>query len=294
MKALRERVYQVIRDDDANPGRAGRVFDGFVMALIVLTVVFVILDTFPMPAWYVPLSNAFETATAIVFSVEYLIRLWTAPLMYPKLSPARARLRYVFSFIALVDLVAILPFYLPFVMPSDLRAVRLLRIFRFLRIFKFGRYFDAIEMIAAVIREKAHQLVSSLVAVGVLILIASVLMYSVEGEAQPEVFPNALSGIWWALSALTNVDYGDLYPVTFAGKLLSGIIAFLGIAVIAVPTGIISAGFVQALAPAPAGETLRGELETLRALGEEGLITGEEWAAKRRALLGIAGAEKDE
>lgn len=282
---MQKRVYSIIRDDDSNPGLGGRVFDSVLIVLIVLTVLFVILDTFPMPAWYGAVSGGFEVVTSIAFTVEYLLRLWTAPLLYPGMRPGRARIRFLLSFMSLIDLIAILPFYLPFVLPSDLRAIRLLRIFRFLRIFKFGRYFDAIETIVAVIRQKAHQLVSSLIAVGVLILIASVLMYSVEGEAQPDVFPNALSGVWWALSALTNVDYGDIYPITIAGKLLSGVIALLGIAMIAVPTGLISAGFVQAFSASPAPETLRGDLEELRALLADGLLTQEEHDSRRRAIL---------
>lgn len=287
MKDLQRKIYTIIRDDDSNAGLGSRIFDAILIVLIVLTVVFVILDTFPMPAWYSPLSTGFEVATSIAFTVEYLLRVWTAPLIYPGLTPARARLRYVFSFMSLIDLFAILPFYLPFLLPSDLRAVRLLRIFRFMRIFKFGRYFDAIETIFLVIRQRSHQLISSLVAVGVLILVASVLMYSVEGEAQPDVFRNALSGVWWALSALTNVDYGDIYPVTPAGKVFSGVIAFLGIAMFAVPTGIISAGFIQALGTDSVPETLRGELEALRSLAEDGLITEDEYAQKRRSLLDI-------
>ena len=146
---------------------------------------------------------------------------------------------------ALVDLMAILPFYLLFLAPVDLRVLRMLRIMRIFRVFKFNRYTKALSAIGDVFRRKKSQLLSSIFVLVLLMLIASVLMCNVEHEAQPEVFSNAFSSLWWAVETFTTVGYGDIFPVTIMGKILSGIIALLGIGLVAVPTGIISAGFME-------------------------------------------------
>ncbi len=119
------------------------------------------------------------------------------------------------------------------------------RVFRPLQLFKVNRYTKALTSIAEVFKRKAHQLVSSMLVVFMLMVVASVLMYNVEHDVQTEVFDNALSGLWWAVATLTTVGYGDIYPMTTAGRILSAIIALLGIGMVAVPTGIITAGFSE-------------------------------------------------
>lgn len=143
---------------------------------------------------------------------------------------------------AAIDLVAILPFWLPMILPGSLLGMRALRLVRLLRIFKLNRYFDAMKAIGAVIVEKKRELVGSLFFVVLLMLVTSLLMYSVEHDAQPEAFRNAFSGLWWAVATVTTVGYGDIYPITPLGRLLGALIAFSGIAAVAVPTGIITAG----------------------------------------------------
>lgn len=246
MKKLKISLYNLIRDDDEND-LASDIFDGTIIGLIILNVLLLVLDTFEMPAWFSRVSGIIEAVSVIIFTTEYLARLWTADLKYPDKSPLVARVKYIFTFMALVDLVAILPFYLPFLFPIDLRILRALRILRLFRLFKMGRYTSAFSTIAAVFKSKAHQLISSMIVVGLLMVITSLLMYNVEHEAQPDVFRNAFSGLWWAVATLTTVGYGDIYPVTSAGRVLSGIIALLGIGLVAVPTGIISAGFMEAV-----------------------------------------------
>lgn len=163
----------------------------------------------------------------------------------PEFCPIVARLRYAFSFLAIIDLLSILPFYIPFVFPIDLRVLRALRIIRLFRVFKFNRYTTALSGIWEVFKRKKHQLISSISVVLLLMVISSVIMYSVENEAQPDAFSNAFSALWWAVATLTTVGYGDIYPITVLGKILSAIIALLGIGLVAVPTGIISAGFIE-------------------------------------------------
>jgi voltage-gated potassium channel len=148
---------------------------------------------------------------------------------------------------AIIDLLAILPFYLPFFFTLDLRVLRMFRLLRLIPLLKINRYTNALSTLAAVIKGKATQLLASMMVVSLLMIIASLLMYNIENAAQPNVFDNAFSGLWWAVSTLTGINYGDLYPITDVGKFLGGFIAFLGIGLVAVPTGIISAGLMENL-----------------------------------------------
>lgn len=244
-KRAQSAVFNLIRDDDEND-LASKIFDGFIIFLIIINVLLVILDTFRgIPESVQRFFRIIETASVVVFTVEYLLRLWTAPLIYAQIKPAAARLKYAFSFMALVDLFAILPFYLPFIIPIDLRVLRMIRLLRIFRLLKVNRYTNALSTVGKVIKSKATQLISSMMVVLVLMVMASVLMYNVESEAQPSVFENAFSGLWWAVATLTTVGYGDIYPITILGKVLSAVIALLGIGLVAVPTGIISAGFME-------------------------------------------------
>lgn len=214
----------------------------------------VIADTFRIPALLSDIFKIIEIISVILFSIEYILRVWTSDLLYPKLKPIKARFRYIFSFMAIIDLLAVLPFYIPFLIPIDLRVLRTLRVIRLLRIFKVNRYTKALSTIAAVFKSKISQLLSSMFVVALLMIIAFVLMFSIENSAQPKVFDNAFSALWWAIATITTVGYGDIYPVTVAGKILSTIIALLGIALVAVPTGIISAGFIEQVTDSKKGE----------------------------------------
>lgn len=259
MQQLRKKVYTVIREDDGK-SPAGRVFDVAIITLILLTVVFLIADTFPMPPWYAALSRVFEVVSVTVFTVEYLLRLWTAPFAYPDKPPARAFAAYVFSFMAVADLLSILPFYLPFVFPFDLRVLRVLRLFRLFRVFKFTRYTYALYTIQTVFKRRASQLLSSSLTILALMVITSILLYNIEHEAQPEVFTNALSGMWWALSVVTGAWYGNIFPITLLGKAIGALSAMLAIGLVAVPTGIVSAGFIEVFNEEKEIES-RGELQ---------------------------------
>ena len=158
-----------------------------------------------------------------------------------------SRVRYVMSIMAIVDLVAILPFWLPMLLPGTMLGLRALRLVRLLRIFKLNRYFDAMKSLGAVIVLKKRELLGSLFFVGILMLISSLLMYSAEHDTQPDVFRNAFSGLWWAVATLTTVGYGDIYPVTALGRLVGALIAFSGLAAVAIPTGIISSGLMESM-----------------------------------------------
>ncbi len=240
---IKETVFQIIEPSKGN--LASKIVDLIIIVLIVANTVIVIAETFDLPEGVSKAMGIFEGISVIIFTVEYLLRVWTSDLLHPEMNPLKARLKYVFSFMAIVDLVAILPFYLPLVFPIDLRIIRIMRVVRLFRIFKINRYTNALRIIALVFKNKSAQLVSSVFVVGLLLVIASVLMYNIEAEAQPDAFSNAFETMWWAVSTLTTVGYGDVYPITIAGKMLSTVIAFLGIGLVAVPTGIITAGFTE-------------------------------------------------
>lgn len=240
---IKETVFQIIEPSKGN--LASKIVDLIIIVLIVANTVIVIAETFDLPEGVSKAMGIFEGISVIIFTVEYLLRVWTSDLLRPEMNPLKARLKYVFSFMAIVDLVAILPFYLPLVFPIDLRIIRIMRVVRLFRIFKINRYTNALRIIALVFKNKSAQLVSSVFVVGLLLVIASVLMYNIETEAQPDAFSNAFETMWWAVSTLTTVGYGDVYPITVAGKMLSTVIAFLGIGLVAVPTGIITAGFTE-------------------------------------------------
>jgi voltage-gated potassium channel len=198
-----------------------------------------------MPDYYYPIAQGIEFFSVIIFTIEYGLRLWTSTLMFPTLSKNKARVKYASKFMAVVDLLAILPFYLPFIFPVDLRVLRMLRMLRLLRLFKVSRYTDSIKTIANVFKSRAPQLISSTLIVFLLMVIASVVMFNLEHEVQPDVFENAFSGMWWAVATFTTVGYGDIFPITAGGRLVAGLLSMLGIGLVAVPTGIISAGFIE-------------------------------------------------
>ena len=241
---IKKRVFEVIEIGEKGD-IISKVFDIIIISLILINLAMVIAETFPISKEWHNIINVAETVSVIIFTIEYSLRIWTANLLFPNLSPVKARCKYIFSFMALIDLLAILPFYLPFIIPIDLRVLRTLRVVRLLRIFKINRYTNALSLIGEVFKYKASQLVSSVLVVVLLMIIASVLMYSIESSVQPEAFPNAIETMWWSVATLTTVGYGDVYPITAAGKVLATVIAFLGIGMVAVPTGIITAGFTE-------------------------------------------------
>ena len=241
----KKRVFEIISKADEGD-LASRLFDGLIMTLIFLSIVSIILESFKeIAAQYHSVFRVFEIITVIVFLIEYILRIWTADLLYP--DAKHPRLRYIRSFMAIIDLLAILPFFIPFVSVDlrYLRMIRLLRVFRLLRIFKLGRYVDALAIVLQVVKKSASQLVISIVLCIFVMLFSAIVMYSVENPVQPEQFPNVISSLWWAMCTLTTVGYGDIYPVTAIGKLFASIISLVGIGIMAIPTGIIAAGFTS-------------------------------------------------
>ena len=243
----RKTVFRVVNSDSTRYWPS-RLFDLTITTLILLSVTSVFVGTLDLSAGMRRFLLVFEGFVSVVFTIEYVIRIWVAPEQHPCKSALSARYHYVISGMAVIDLLAILPFWLPMILPGSMLGMRAFRLVRLLRIFKLNRYFDAIAMIGFVVREKRRELIGSVFLVSILMLVSSLFMYSAEHEAQPEAFRNAFSGLWWAVATLTTVGYGDIYPITPVGRVLGAMIALLGIGMVAIPTSILSSGFLEYMA----------------------------------------------
>lgn len=223
--------------------------DVSLLVLILMSVVVVVLETVqPLYIQYKVFFVAFDIFTVAVFTLEYIVRIWacTADPRYQE--PLRGRLRYATSFYGVIDVLAVLPFYATLLLPMallDLRFLRILRLMRFARVLKIGRYSEALDRLKDVFRAKKADLGVAFIGVLVVLVLASSIMYHVENAAQPETFSSIPAAMWWGVSALTTVGYGDIQPITPLGKVLGGCIQLLGIAFFALPAGILAAGYEE-------------------------------------------------
>ena len=223
-----------------------RSYDILGVLAILINLIASILMTFDgISARWGGLLEWIEAVTVIFFAVDYVFRLITSGFLYPDKRRGEALVRYMFSFTGVVDLLSFLPYFLPVFFPEGAIAFRMFRIIRVFRLFRINAYYDSLNVITSVIVSKKQQLLSSVFIILVLMLGSSLCMYSIEHSVQPDVFENAFSGMWWAVSTLLTVGYGDIYPITTAGRAFGIAIAFLGVGMVAIPTGIISAGFVE-------------------------------------------------
>ncbi len=250
------RTYEILEKASAGD-RTSRLVDSFIMVLIVLNVVMVVLETVPsLAARYAYFFEVSEAFSVSVFTVEYLLRLWTST-ADPRFSrPVTGQIKYVFTPMALVDLIAVLPFYLPMVISVDLRVLRAMRLMRLLRLFKLGRYSESMQTLGNVLKDKRDELYVTMFVLLIMLVIASSLMYFAEHEVQREVFPSIPAAMWWGIVTLTTVGYGDVYPITPLGKVLGAIIALLGIGMFALPAGILGSGFAEEIERRKEGQVL--------------------------------------
>lgn len=241
---MKKRIFEIIQIGNRKD-TISKVFDIFITVVIFLNLAATMTATFDEAAAYMPVLNGIELVTSIVFLVEYCLRIWTADCLYPDKKGIKAVLRFVFSLSGLIDFFTFFPTFLPFVFPTGMVAFRIFRVIKIFRLFQINAQYDAFTVITNVLKEKKSQLFSSICMILVFMMAASLCMYSLEHEAQPEQFRNAFSGIWWSVSTLLTVGYGDIYPITTLGKMMATVISFLGVGMVAIPTGIISAGFVE-------------------------------------------------
>ena len=264
-RRIKERIFRVIQIGNKEDV-ISRLFDIFIAAVILLNILAMTLETFDEMRFAYPLLRGVEIITVLIFCIEYALRIWTADLLYPNLSRPRAIGKFLLSFDGVIDLLTILPFFFL----SGFVVFRMLRVVRIFHLFRINAQYDSFNVITRVLSEKKDQIVSS-------VFILLILMFAAEHEAQPEAFANAFSGVWWSVSALLTVGYGDIYPITVMGKIMAIVTAFLGVGVVAIPTGIISAGFVEQYT----------RIQHANVLGESSLpfvtvrITRRDWEGKR-------------
>lgn len=230
-------IIQIGRRDDI----PSRIFDIAIVINIILNISVLFLDTFSELEKLFPLFEVIELITIIFFCIEYLLRIYTSEFLYSNCSKGKAALKFILSFDGIVDLLTILPFFFL----SGFIAFRMLRVVRIFHLFRINSQYDSFNVITSVLNETRNQILSSVFIVIVLMMSSSLCMYSAEHTVQPDVFNNAFSGMWWSISTILTVGYGDIYPITTLGRVMAIIIALLGVGVVAIPTGIISAGFVE-------------------------------------------------
>ncbi len=223
---------QVVEESDTP---AGRIFDFSILALIVLSLLSFSLETMPNLSDTARLwLDRFEALSVIAFSLEYLLRIYVA-------SPKR---NYIFSFFGLVDLAAILPFFIG--LHVDLRSVRALRLLRLFRILKLARYSAAARRFHRALIIAKEEIILFLGAALIILYLAAVGIYQFESEAQPEAFGSVFHCLWWAVATLTTVGYGDVYPITVGGRIFTFVILVIGLGVISVPAGLVASALAQA------------------------------------------------
>lgn len=233
-------------DDKKGNFKGDKFVEHFISWLIIINMIAILLESYKeINTSYSFYFNIFEIFSIIIFTIEYFVRIWISDIIYPNISPIKARLKYITSFMGMVDLVSILPFFLPYFIKVDLRILRSLRLFRLLRLLKLNRYFKSLSVIKNVILKTKSEIIVTVFMVFILLILASTLMYNIEKTAQPEAFQNIGQAMWWAVATLTTVGYGDIYPITGLGKILSAFIALLGIGIVALPTGIISSAYIE-------------------------------------------------
>jgi voltage-gated potassium channel len=245
MSELRHRAYEILENAANEP--AGRLLNGLLIGLIIANVAAIILGSVPsINARYGAWFKLFEWLSIILFTLEYVARVWAAVERDSERhkAPIKGRIRYMLSPLALIDLFAILPFYLTFLLPVDLR---FMRIFRLFLIFKLTRYHASMSLLARVVRNEAGPIAAALFVLATLLIVAASFAFIAEHKAQPEAFASIPDAMWWAIVTMTTVGYGDMVPVTVIGKLLGGVIAIIGLGMVALPAGLLAAGFSEQL-----------------------------------------------
>lgn len=240
--------------------KLSKIFDVFLIALIIVNVAAMMLETVPgLPALWQHELHIIEVVSVLIFTIEYILRVYSsasAPnrstqanrsaqanrTRQEKTTAWQKRWAYIKSPMALVDLMAILPFYLSMLVAFDLR---ILRVFRVLRILKIGRYSRSMQTLVTVLRNESHSLIAALSVLLLFTIIAATCIYYIEHAAQPDVFSSIPASLWWALVTLTTVGYGDAVPITALGKIFGGLITIMGICFYALPAGILSSSYTS-------------------------------------------------
>jgi voltage-gated potassium channel len=244
---MKKRIYEIM-EVQAPGDQPAHVFDIFMLGIITLNIIVVMLETVKfIEVNYFIYLHAIDVVSVAIFTVEYGLRMWVSTENPRYQHPLFGRIRHALAPMPIIDLLAILPFFMPFIIAIDLRFIRVLRLFRVVRILKLGHYSESIKTFERVVVTRWHELAMAFFAIIVVIVMCSSVMYYAEHEAQPDKFASIPESLWWATITLATIGYGDVYPITPLGKFIGAIIALMGIAIYALPTGIVAAGFVEEL-----------------------------------------------
>jgi voltage-gated potassium channel len=242
----KERIYEILSDPPEGDV-LGNTISISILVLIAVNVFIGILETVPsLYENHEDFFYYFELFSVVVFSVEYLLRLWSCTSHPDFKNPIKGRLKLMGKPMSIIDLLAIMPFYIQILLPTgiDLRFVRALRLFRLFRIFRVGKVAESFKMLSNVVMNNREPLFISLGIVIIMAILSANVMYLVE-SGHNEAFKSVPDALWWAIITITTIGYGDVYPITVAGKIIGALIGFLGICIFALPVGIIGAGFVH-------------------------------------------------
>ncbi|MFV0520055.1 MAG: ion transporter [Lachnospirales bacterium] len=248
---FKEKIYKIIEKDDSGD-ILSRGIDILILTMIFVNVFIIVVESFydgvndpEMSQFLESLFSSLEILVVVTFTTEYILRLFVSDMRFRGISRTKAFLRTFFMPLALLELIALLPFYVDYFELGF--SIAGAKSFRFLLMLKVGKYFSSFNLIGDVIKKKKNILLAVMAIMLIVILSASVFMYYIENPAQPENFPNILTTLWWGVVTLTTVGYGDVYPITIFGRILAGVVSIAGIGIVALPTGIISSGFLEEL-----------------------------------------------
>ena len=245
MRRIKTRIFEIV--SSAKEGdRTSLLFDMVIIALIMLSVGELILASVPgMLDRYFWLFVMVEIVTAVVFSIEYILRMWSCTVDERYQKPISGRIRYALTPLVLIDFISILPYYLTLLIPGvNVTFLRTLRVFRF---FKLGRYSRSFQVMIRVLKRNSEALLGTVFIIMVVLIIASSLMYQIEHGAQPEVFSSIPEAMWWGIVTIATIGYGDMVPITAEGKVLGFVISLVGIGLFALPAGILASGFSEVI-----------------------------------------------
>lgn len=244
---VKRRAYEIV-EPTPEGDRASHLFDIAILTLISFNLLAIALETIaPLAERAGGAFLVFEIVSVAIFTAEYVARVWVCTEDPDYAHPVKGRLRFAVQPMVLMDLVAIVPFYIPLLVTFDLRFARALRLLRVFRLIKITRYSESMSIVVSVLRSRREVLLSTLFVTFILLFMASVLMYLAEREAQPEGFSSIPAAMWWGMVTLTTVGYGDLAPATAIGRILGAVVALFGIGLFALPAGILGSAFVDEL-----------------------------------------------
>ncbi|MDH7594149.1 MAG: ion transporter [Methanomicrobiales archaeon] len=243
--SFKQRAYHLL-EEPANRSIGRKIVVGSLFVLISLNVLVAFLETVHgFYANYEFILHPFTVISVGIFTIEYLLRLWVCSLNPLYHAPVTGRIRYILTPLAIFDLMTILPFFLPILLPFDLRVLRFFRLTRVFTVLKMGRFSQAWRSFSYVLRTRKEELIISAIIIFMILAISSTVMYYFENPVQPEKFGSVFDAMWWGVVTLSTVGYGDIYPISPGGKLVGAIVALSGISLFALPAGIIAAGLIE-------------------------------------------------